>query len=243
MSSPFSKFDVFPNLIALFSTKADGSTKIRNTDNQLLDLEHQKNKKIFLEKHDLDDRLMISPFLGHTANVKNVGKMQLGETIKNVDAVITSEPGIILNITVADCLPVYIYDPLNRVIALAHAGWRGLATGVIINTIEKMKDLYKTDPSALVVGIGPSICSKCYEVKEDVAAQFSENCLNHMDGKIFLDLRYAASGQLLALGVNPKNIDINKECTYELADKYFSFRRDKPAMVETMLAVFTMENK
>ena len=243
MNSLFPKFDEFPNLTALFSTRADGSMKVRNTGDSSLDLEHQKDKKIFLEKYNLDDHLVINPFLGHTSNVANVGKMQLGEVINNVDAVITNEPEIILNITVADCLPIYIYDPLNKVIALVHAGWRGLVKGIIINTVGKMEDLYNTDPSKLIVGIGPSICSRCYEVKEDVVVQFSKNCLNYMEDKIFLDLKCAASEQLLTLGVNLENLDINKECTYELVDKYFSFRRDKPIVPETMLAVFTMKNK
>lgn len=114
----------------------------------------------------------------HTANVRIITEEDAGKGVigtgelTDSDGMITNVPGLVLYISVADCVPLYFYDPVKRVIALSHSGWKGTVNRIGEVTIRKMRERYGCNPSDIYTAIGPSICSDCYEISEDVAEEF-----------------------------------------------------------------------
>ena len=168
-----------------------------------------------------------------------------GAVIPKTDALITNTSGIFLSITVADCLPVFLFDPKTNSVGLVHAGWRGLAKNIIPLTIQKMADELKCNPANIRAGVGPSIGGCCFEV-EYVPAElngFLPSALQQKNGKKYLNLKAIAERQLEMAGIVPSHIEISGACTFDLSEKYFSRRRDKPEILETMMAVIGIRKK
>jgi YfiH family protein len=84
----------------------------------------------------------------------------------------TAEPGLLLNIRIADCLPVLLVDPRQRVVAAVHSGWRGALARIIENTVGDMRRAFGSDPQTLIAALGPSIRACCYEVGGEVVEAF-----------------------------------------------------------------------
>ena len=139
------------------------------------------------------------------------------------DALVTGARGVRLSIRTADCVPLLFADPVRRVVAATHAGWRGTAAGISRRTIEKMVSDYGCAAADIRVAIGPAIGPCCYEVSEDVAVQFpgyAAGC-----GKAMLDLVEINRVQLLESGVI--TIDAMRLCTRcDAQERFHSFRRD-----------------
>lgn len=116
----------------------------------------------------------------HTTHVRTVTAADKGKGVtrprdyEDVDGLITNEPGIILATFYADCVPLFIVDPVNRAIGLSHSGWRGTVGGMGRVTLDAMAREYGTRPADVRVVIAPSICQGCYEVSKDVALAFSD---------------------------------------------------------------------
>lgn len=174
----------------------------------------------------------------HGNRVVIVGKKDDGKIIKNCDALITTDADVELCVRVADCLPIFVTDEKGQIIGLIHAGWRGLSKGIIKSTINKMENQWKMENGLhpegrkLKIWIGPHICKKHYEVKNDVSSKFLKypkaltlKGSSFQGSRTFLDLGEIARQQLVELGVKNKNITIDGTCTYESKDLY-SFRRD-----------------
>jgi YfiH family protein len=164
--------------------------------------------------------------------------MDRGNLMLETDALVTCEPGVLLGVTIADCLPVFFVDPVRRSVALAHAGWRGLVAGVLRSTVEVLQAA-GTDPENLRVVIGPGIGPCHYDIGSDVATKFSAHPLavRESRGRTWLDLKLVAEEQLRELGVIGERIGVSSDCTACLPQQYFSYRRDQPEHLETMLAV------
>ena len=94
------------------------------------------------------------------------------------DALITDEPGVLLTVRSADCLPILLADPHKRAIAAIHAGWRGALRRVAEKTVGAMRAVFGSDPQDLVAAIGPGIHACCYEVGEETVAAFSARFTN-----------------------------------------------------------------
>ena len=115
----------------------------------------------------------------HTTNLRIVGKADGGKGItrekdyRDVDGLLTDEPGVYLATFFADCVPLYFVDTRRKAIALAHSGWRGTVARMGQCVVEKLRESYGTDPADIVAAVGPSICQECYEVSEDVADAFA----------------------------------------------------------------------
>ncbi|HER20405.1 MAG TPA: laccase domain-containing protein, partial [Chromatiales bacterium] len=149
-------------------------------------------------------------------------------------------------ILVADCVPVSLYDPIKRVIGLAHAGWRGTAAGVAAKTVGRMMEEFDTDPTDLVAGIGPSIGPCCYEVGPEVADEFharqplvadhvlltgeaaSAGEFDHSvnEDRYHLDLWRANTLELVTAGVFEANIGVAGICTACNTGDFFSHRAE-----------------
>lgn len=166
-----------------------------------------------------------------TDDIKRAGR----NTIEG-DALITNEPGLMIGIRTADCVPCLLYDPVNRVIASVHIGWRGLVGGIIQNTIAELTKNYKTDVSQLVMALGPAICGKCFEIGPDVAQIFRDQfgdkveLIKGQTDRYYVDLRQGCNLTLADLGVESSKIDCLTYCTSCQPDLLYSYRRgDKEA--------------
>jgi len=160
-------------------------------------------------------------------------------TIGNVpeaDALITSVPGILLMMVFADCVPVYLVDPLRNVVGLAHSGWRGTQKNVIGKTVAAMHAGFGCEPWKLMAAIGPSISGAKYEVGKDVVDALWESIpmtatqgvtiKSDIAGTFNLNLRMIIFGQLQAAGLDPDHISVSDECTFSNRAEFFSHRRD-----------------
>ncbi len=150
------------------------------------------------------------------------------------DALITDRPHVLLSIRTADCLPVLFVSEEHKAIAAVHCGWRGTCKSLVQKVVETMGHKFGIRPSSLVVALGPSVEQGCYEVGDDVkdgfqgsetASRFFKPSPNRKE-KYFFDLKEINRYQLLAAGVEDKNIYSVNRCTV-CDKKYFSYRRDK----------------
>ena len=234
----FEIFKKYPNIIAAVSRKEDGTMKLSGAS--MGDEEIIENRERFLGKLGIEDGLTVKAGLVHGNNVNVISNEEAGKVIKKTDGLITADKNLFLIITVADCLPIFIYDPEKEIIGLVHSGWRSLAQNILTLNVEKMTEDFDSLPKDILVGIGPGISQCHFEVKEDLLVEFKPylgDALLNKNGKLFLDLKKIAKIQLINLGVREKNIEISQECTFCLPDKYFSFRRDRPKTSQTMMAV------
>lgn len=176
----------------------------------------------------------------HTTNLRVVGRADGGKGItrekdyRDVDGLLTDEPGVYLATFFADCVPLYFVDTRRRAIALAHSGWRGTVARMGQCVVEKMREVYGTDPADLTAAVGPSICQACYEVSEDVAEAFAkafrgpgqidEILQKKGGGKYQLDLWRANEIVLSEAGIPAKKIQVTDLCTCHNDSYLFSHR-------------------
>ena len=142
------------------------------------------------------------------------------------DAAVTHESGVVLAVMVADCLPVLLADRSARVIGIAHAGWRGLARGVVENVVAAMD----VAPGEIVAWLGPAIGQRAFEVGEDVVAAFDDADVSPYfeaakPGKWHADLYGIARAKLNRAGA--RDIHGGGFCTFHDAARFFSYRRDR----------------
>ena len=150
-----------------------------------------------------------------TAGDRGRGSLTLDEAIASTDALVTAEPGIVLVVMVADCVPIVLYDPVAQVLACVHAGWRGTVARVSEAAVAAMRTL-GTHPEDILASIGPAIAPSRYQVGSDVldAAQecFGERCgeVMHPDGtgKWLFDLWTANQIVLRDAGVQDANVQL-----------------------------------
>lgn len=144
------------------------------------------------------------------------------------DGLMTDQPGVLLTIHTADCLPIFLSSGDGRCVALLHAGWKGTALGMARLGAESFCREYDLCPQEVVCAIGPSIEAGCYRVTAEVAGRFPEECLAPGgQGRWKLDLRRANRDQLTAAGINPCNIYVSDICTSCREDLFHSYRREK----------------
>lgn len=134
----------------------------------------------------------------------------------------TSAAGVLLAVTVADCVPVYLVDPENRAVALLHAGWRGTAAGIVEAGVRTLARRFGTRPTDLRLHLGPAICGSCYEVGPEV---FRALGLPEPPGPEPVDVRAVLTGQAHALGVHRGRVSASGACTLCGDGGYFSHRR------------------
>lgn len=166
--------------------------------------------------------------------------------IKEIDGLVTDEPGIPIITFYADCVPLFFYDPIKKVIAMAHSGWRGSVERIGARMVAYMEEEYGCNSENIVCAIGPSICQSCYEVSEDVALQFIEEfggglsqglagtdraggAMDELvwakgDGKYQLNLHRACEIALLEAGIQKENLDVTDLCTCCNPQVFFSHR-------------------
>jgi len=204
------------------SSVADGS--MRSSE--------RENVARYLEEKNIDYRDLAVMIPKHSSDAFIVERIENGPIFLEGDALVTRGDGTVLSFSPADCLPIYGYtngageNGEDKVIVLAHAGWRGLDNGIISKSFEKATDYFKVDPQGFKVFIGPHICQNCYEVGDEVSDLFlpHKGAISHPNGKAHLDLAIVAQRQLKNIGIQDENIQISPICTFE-DESLFSYRR------------------
>ena len=159
----------------------------------------------------------------HGANLARVDEPH--EVVQGVDGLVTDKRDVALFATFADCYPIVLWDPMKRVAALVHAGWRGTKAGVAAAAVGYMKGEYGSAPENIRAGIGPGICGRCYEVGGEVASQFDARFSSPGAGDRFLlDLAAANRAQLEQAGV--AEVHVMGLCTKET--EYLPSHRRRP---------------
>jgi YfiH family protein len=234
-NSAFSNFNKFPDILIAMSLKPDKNMKAYY--NYGKDEEALINRERFLEKLNLSGKNLVSVKSISDSNIEIVAEEHLGNFIDNTDGLITARKNVFLAITVADCLPVIVFDPQKEIIGLLHCGWKGIEKKIIEKAVKKMKDTFDSAPQDIIAGIGPGIGTCHFEVKEDLVEKFLlyPEAFRKEGGKNFMDLKLVAKKKLEGCGVRLENISVNTDCTYCRQDKYYSFRRDRSEPLQAMI--------
>lgn len=181
---------------------------------------------------------VVLPDQVHATVVRRVTKADCGKGIvkardyAGVDAQITNEPGVVLAVFGADCVPVFFFDPVTGAIGTAHAGWRGTIGRIAEKTIHAMEKEFGSQPEHMEAYIGVSICGDCYTVGGEVAECFrrefpeatKQTGAQKTEGTCQLDLWQVNKRILEEAGVKPENITIGGVCTKCHPDLLFSHR-------------------
>ena len=239
----FPLFDQYPNLVVALSEKKDGSCRLPQACDPETGLLTKENRMRFIKTLGLEENDIVAASLTHGNTIHVATSGDRGTVIPETDAIITNTHGVFLSITVADCLPIFLFDPATGSIGMIHAGWKSLSNEIIPLTIEKMARQLKCNKADILAGIGPCIGSCHFEIQDDVLAKFKDfikTALRQENGKKYLDLKTIARQQLENAGVLPSNIAIDPACTFDLPEKYFSYRRDKPKTIQAMMAIIGM---
>lgn len=150
------------------------------------------------------------------------------------DAIVSDDPGWLLVVSAADCLPLLLLDRRRGAVGLAHAGWRGTVGGVVTALIDAMHRHYGSDPADLSAWLGPSIRGRNYQVgPEVVEAAFAAGAPDEavwvdpdVAGRWRLDVATLVRAQLLGAGLDAAAVEVSPTCTFETPDRCFSHRRD-----------------
>lgn len=199
------------------------------------------NRSLACRALKIDPGCLVAGMQVHGDVVTVVGQKDAGrgafsyeESLPDTDALITGSPGVLLSSYYADCVPVFLLDPVKKIIALAHAGWKGTALKIGLKTVKGMKTNFGTDPGDCLAGLGPSIGPCCYEVDEKVILQFRKSftCWKEFaepvsPGKWRLNLWEGNRRTLLEAGVRPEKIISASTCTSCHNDMFFSYRAHK----------------
>jgi YfiH family protein len=151
---------------------------------------------------------------------------------QKADIILTKSPDVVLFMRFADCVPILLYDPIQLVVGIAHAGWQGTVKLAAASAVQEMVDRFQSKPADLIAAIGPAIGPDHYEIGSDVAqrvlmafADDHEDLLISQNGSLYLDLWEANRRLLIHSGVN--QIEQAQICTACDPDDWYSHRRDQ----------------
>ncbi len=174
----------------------------------------------------------------HVVTAQDAGRGALTEEtiVADTDALVTELPGVPLCVTLADCVPVLLYDRDHHVIGLAHAGWGGTVAGIASRTVVLMAERYGSDPARVVAAIGPSISPARYEVGDDVVARaeaaYGTDAARILrpagaPGKALFDLWEANVIDLERAGVPRAAVEVSGVSTMDDLDDFYSHRAER----------------
>lgn len=161
------------------------------------------------------------------------GKGYTKELLKGNDGLVTNERQVPLVTFYADCVPIFFYDPVKKVIGMAHSGWRGTVKRIGCKMLSKMQTEYGSKVEDILVVIAPSICKDCYEISEDVANEFKKEMKEiptelyleeKGNGKYQLDLWKVNEEMILRAGVQREHLAVTDLCTCCNPELFFSHR-------------------
>lgn len=223
-----------------FSTRLGGVSAFPSGDLNLAGFNEDgaeniyENRRRFLKAFDGDFRLAMV-WQVHGDQIKTVNSLKdIGDSEEKADAVVSNIPNILAGAKTADCVPVLIGDPRTGAFAAIHAGWRGTVQSIVVKAVQKLKDLYGSDPANMIAAIGPAAGCSNYEIGTDVIDAFAANFdgsekyfKTTRDGHALVDLHQANRDQLVSAGLSDANIFTAPYCTMERPDLFFSYRLEK----------------
>lgn len=197
-----------------------------------------KNRERACRGLGMDCRKLVAGRQVHGEGIEVVSRQQSGrgalsyeDCFPDTDALITGVPGLPLASFYADCVPLFFLDPEHKVVALAHAGWWGTVFKIGLGTVNRMAEVFGTDPKKCLAWIGPSIGPCCYEVDARVMDHFTDELLDGGEiarprarEKWLLNLWEANRRILLKAGLRPDNITVAGSCTACHTGNFFSYR-------------------
>lgn len=170
----------------------------------------------------------------HSNRVAIIDENSQLSQLPECDALVTHLTDVVIGVRTADCLPILVYDEKQNVIAAIHAGYKGLAHGIIENTLQTMTRAYQSNPADLWVSLGPCISMAHYEVGEEVIDLFAQNLpkqfvflKNQHNDKYQLGLQETAVKVLQHQGVTPSRIETTMLCTFKDDHLFESYRRNR----------------
>jgi len=223
--------DWLKGLRCAFSRRDDGQMSFKRADEATV----SRNRREFLDRWGLNLDDCVAGELIHGNGIVRVTGKDRGrganrrDWFPETDGFVTADPGVLLLTTHADCAPVVIYDPVERVLGQAHCGWKGLAAGILPQLVNRIIEQQGSSPDHLCGWIGPTIHQECYPVGEQCAQSFPEQYSRVQEERIYLDLVGFALGELQRLGLRRENLSESGICT-ACDTRFSSFRRDGEAM-------------
>ncbi len=223
------KYSTVPDLVFGISTRNGGisnppyglnlSYNVGDNDGHV-----NKNRELFFGQLQIPLNRLAFPGQVHGNKVTRV--YEPGK-VDQCDGLVTSEKNVYLAVSVADCLPIFLYDPAHHAVAAIHSGWKGSRLRILSLAIKKMMSEFDSQPAQLLAYIGQSAGVCCYEIGEDVAVQFGNEYVERSPGKKpHLNLKKYNRDLLTSEGVGPANVEIVSDCTICNPTKYHSYRRD-----------------
>ncbi|MDR0920111.1 MAG: peptidoglycan editing factor PgeF [Oscillospiraceae bacterium] len=234
--------------IAYFSTRKGGISTGENGEMNLNlfkpnDRENSdENFKIFCSSIGIDPQSLVLGREKHTANIRIVDRdfcktdffAKGDENIyEYFDAQITNDNEVTLFVYSSDCSVFLFFDPVKKVIATTHAGWKGSLNGIIPKTISKMTEYFDVNPADLFVAVGPNIKQCCFEVDKPVCDEFLsydnefKKYIVEKNDKFHIDLDGINTELIVKSGIKPENIANNTHCTMCEEEMFHSYRRCK----------------
>jgi len=222
-------FADFTNLVAAESTRYGGVSPVPynalNLGGATKDAPENvlENNKRFFGSLNIDLEKVAKSHQVHGAEILTVTKPGRYE---GYDALIANISNIQLAVTIADCTPVLIFDPVKKAVAAIHAGWRGTVQEIVLKTALTLQKEYGSNPQDCLAYIGTCIDECSFEVGEDVADNFDSGFKrwDQQKKKFFVDLKSANKDQLLRAGIKPENIEVSPFSTVLDNTDYFSYR-------------------
>lgn len=192
--------------------------------------EEEKNRALLCQALSINPAKLV---VGKQVHSNRVAVVRGAENI-TADAFITDQPGLVLAVLTADCLPIIIIDKNRPAVSIVHAGRQGTLLRIVAHALTEMAKLYKTEPQTCLIGIGPGIGPCCYEIPKVLAQPFQESfsywekfLWEKRTGFFALDLTRANQIQLKELGVKGRNIFLLNLCTCCNPALFYSYRREK----------------
>jgi len=177
-----------------------------------------------------------SPMSVQTINIEhksNLVTLPAKDIFPRGDGMFTNLNELILAMYFADCLPIFIFDPVKKVIGLVHGGWRNIQDRIAKKAVNYLKHYFSSSPRELLVALGPAIGPCCFSLKGEVAKKFQKELEEfcqyiYIEGdRVKADLRKITQVQLLKEGVKEENIFHLPLCTFCNSDLFYSYRRDR----------------
>ena len=239
-------FDPFSRLIAAESTRHGGISPAPfsslnlgiNTPDDPTNVE--ENRRRFFSAIGAGMSQFASAYQVHGAEILYTSEQG---RFDGYDALITDQPGLLIGVTVADCVPVLVYDAEHQAVAAIHAGWRGTVGGIVSKTLAAMQQRFGTLPDHCYAYVGTCIDECAFEVGPEVADQFASDFKRAelITGKSYIDLKAANARLLTDFGIPLAQVEISPFSTVLHNDDYFSYRAEQ-GQTGRMLAVVGLRN-
>ena len=221
-------FDKLSGVVHAFTTRGNGlgarNNGIKAPDdwNAVADLFHIPHDRLVTVNQVHGDTIVVVD----QTNYKKTSALE-------ADALVTSTPGIAIGVETADCVPILLVDPVARVVAAVHAGWRSTVQKIVQKTVTRMQAVFKAEPSRMLAAIGSAIGPECYEVDEPVMGPireafpfWNEVAVSRGIGKWGLDLVTLNQLELTQIGLAEQNVHAIGLCTSCRRDLFYSFRAE-----------------